>query len=59
MNVLRNELTIIVNILNEIKFMTPEKEAIIQNLLINYKNYTLDSKPNIYDWSIGFNKIFN
>jgi len=56
-NVLRNELTIIINILNEIKFMTPEKEAIIENLLGNYKNYTFDSKPSIYDWSIGFNKI--
>jgi len=58
-NVLRNELTIIINILKEINFMTPEKEAIIEELLTNYKNYTFDSKPSIYDWSTGFNKILN
>ena len=56
-NVLRNELTIILNILSEIKFMTPEKEAIIQGLLNNYRNYTFDSNPSIYDWSTKFNSI--
>lgn len=56
-NILRNELTIIFNILSEIKFITPEKEAIIQDLLTNYKNYTFDSKPSIYDWSTRFNSI--
>jgi hypothetical protein len=56
-NILRNELTIIFDILREIKLITPEKEAMIQDLLDNYKNYTFDSKPSIYDWSTGFNKI--
>jgi hypothetical protein len=58
-NVLRNELTKIINILKEIKFLTLEKEAIIQDLLNNYKNYTFESKPSIYDWSTRFNKILN
>jgi hypothetical protein len=56
-NVLSNEIMNIILILREIKFMTPEKEAIIHELLTNYKNYTFESKPSIYDWSIGFNKI--
>jgi hypothetical protein len=58
-NVLRNELSIIINILKEIKFATPEKEAIIEDLLTNYKNYTFESKPSIYDWSTRFNNILN
>lgn len=58
-NVLTNELNIIINIFKEINYITLEKEEIIQNLLINYKNYTFDTKPSIYDWSLGFNKILN
>jgi hypothetical protein len=57
MNVLSNEIMKIILILKEIKYMTPEKENMINELLINYKNYTFDTKPSIYDWSTGFNKI--
>jgi hypothetical protein len=56
-NVLSKEIMEIILILKEIKYMTPEKENIINELLTNYKNYTFDTKPSIYDWSIGFNKI--
>ena len=58
-NILRNELYIIINIFKEIKFMTPEKEKYIEELLTNYKDYTFESKLTIYDWSTGFNKILN
>ena len=58
-NILRNELFIIIDIFKEIKFMTPEKEKYIEELLTNYKDYTFESKLTIYDWSTGFNKILN
>jgi hypothetical protein len=55
--VLKQELIPIIQILKEIKFMTSEKEDLIKELLSNYKNYTLDSKPDIYKWSEGFSQI--
>ena len=55
--ILKTELIPIISVLREIQFMTPEKESILQELLTNYKNYTLTSKPNVYKWCEEFIRI--
>ena len=55
--ILKKELMPIIELLREIKFMTPEKESLLQELLTNYKNYSLTSNPDIYKWSDGFIQI--
>ena len=55
--ILKTELIPIISIFREIKFMTPEKETILHEILTNYKNYTLTSKPDVYKWSDEFIKI--
>lgn len=55
--ILKTELIPIISVLREIKFMTFEKESILHELLTNYKNYTLTSKPNIYKWCEEFIRV--
>ena len=47
----------VIKILHEIKFMTPEKENLLNELLTNYNNYKLNTNPDIYKWTEGFIRI--
>jgi hypothetical protein len=57
MKIFNANLMPIIEIFREINFMNPEKEFIINEIMTNYKDYTLYSTPSIYDWSTLFVKI--
>jgi hypothetical protein len=55
--ILKKELTTVIKIFREIKFMTQEKENLLNELLTNFHNYKLNTNPDIYKWTEGFTKI--
>lgn len=55
--ILKEELEPIIKDYRELGIMNDEKEALLNELLTNYNNYTLTSSPSIYDWSTRFMKI--
>lgn len=58
-NILRRELMPVLTAFREIGIMNPGKDAFIEDLLSNYRNYTLTSNPNVDHWSNQFIKIIN
>lgn len=52
--VLQKELYPVISMLKHIGLMDNEKEGLLNELLTNYRNYTLTSKPDIYWWSTQF-----
>jgi hypothetical protein len=58
MMVLQNEIKSFFNIFNNLNMITPEKNAIIQELFTNYKNYGLNTNPSIYKWSDMLYNLF-
>jgi hypothetical protein len=56
-NILKSELDQILPILRHIGIMNPEKEDLLQELINNHGNYTVNSKPDINWWSTQFYKI--
>jgi len=56
-NILKIELEPVIKIFRHVGLMNPEKEILLNELITNYKNYTLTTKPDIYWWSVQFYKI--
>jgi hypothetical protein len=55
--ILKKELKPIIDIFRQIGIMNSEKEALLNELLTNYRNYTLKSNPDVDWWSTQFYKI--
>jgi len=56
-DILKSELDQILPILRHIGIMNPEKEDLLQELINNHGNYTVNSKPDINWWSTQFYRI--
>ena len=52
--ILKKEIMPYIQIFRKLKYMSVEKETLLHELLTNYKNYKLDTNPDIYKWTDGF-----
>jgi len=59
MRILKKEVESFIIIYRRLNRLDSSKEDLLKELLINYQNYTLTSKPDIYWWSNQFVKILN